>query len=437
MMQSFSSNIPACMGHVQAANHYLVSLILRNVDSRIEETSMKGDLRPLEACLRSLGLTCRVAVSFPRVMAMPSRSCPPRGPALTAQDTPRVMVDVLQSLVDLVSQDGDIEQLIWSPLMAASRRIPAAVIEGYEEKLREWRELHIYTLPEIDSDLALENMLRHNWDKYTMPPAAYSSAPPHTCLTAAHFNFYMGRIRWALCLLGQDAERNEQAAYFYFYEAMRFAATHASGPIQVKDVNDSYVPHEALKYGFLPLLHITGLCSPRPSWSRWIRELCNHIEHEGVFKGDTLGINLDCLHTFEMYSNEQAPAVLEKFPKAADRVICQMIPGIDGRNFVSYFARPKPGSDPQRDGLTAYQVLGHAKWRCYFGEFPCCPEIELYDQKRTSMESFSLDWLANTQSGLDWLTWSTNAEFNMDRAIQDHISGTRLLPAPDELQAPL
>jgi hypothetical protein len=51
------------------------------------------------------------------------------------------------------------------------------------------------------------------------------------------------------------------------------------------------------------------------------------------------------------------------------------------------------------------------------------------------LESFSMDWLYNTQPALDWLSWSQEKEFDMKRALEDHISGTRLLLAANTIIA--
>jgi hypothetical protein len=394
-----------------------------------------NELVPLEACLRLLGQTCRVAVPFPRLSVVSTWPIAPPQTKLNAQSLPLMTVAVLQGLIDLVHADADIEQLVWSPLAAHTRRIPAAVVYGFQEKLCQWKSKRNHLLPELDSESTLENLIQYKWEKFPIPPPGYSTVTPRACLTAAHYSFYMARMKWALCLLGEDTTRNEVSANFYFYEAMRFATTHASGTIKVRDLEDSYVPCEAVKAGFLPLLHITGLCSPRPSWLRWIQTLCEHIEQEGVLKGHTFSTNLGCLHTFEMYNEGDSPAMIERYSNPANRVICQLIPETDGRHYISYFARPMLESNPGSDGLAAYQPLGQARWRCYFGEHPCNAEIQIYDEDRIGMEPFSTNWLLTKLAAVDWMTWSTYAEFNLDHALRNHINGTRLLPPPDEMQS--
>jgi len=79
----------------------------------------------------------------------------------------------------------------------------------------------------------------------------------------------------ALSLLGDDSVRNELAAYFYSYEAMRSVATIINSPKGVNEHGDGYLPCEAVGTGLIPMLYITGQFSPRPDWLRWIMEQLN------------------------------------------------------------------------------------------------------------------------------------------------------------------
>lgn len=412
----------------------MTSLVLANTGSNINGGMSKELTAPLETCLNSLRLTCHLAVPFPRLLAVfPTHDFIPRSSFVT-HNLSTVNFPPLRELLDLVCADAEIEELIWCPINAYTRHIQAAVIHRFQEQLCKWRSRHEHHLPELISNSALESLLRYKWERFPMPPPGYSSIMPSACLTAAHYSFYMARLHWSLCLLDENKEANQISAEFYFYEAMRFATTHANRAIKVKNSEDSYVPCEALNAGFLTLLHVTGLCSPRPSWLHWIGKLCTLIEQEGVLKGHTYATNLDCLRTFEMYSQSESPALMERFPDPANRVICQLIPEIDGRHYTSYFAHSTFDADTGSDRLTTYRILGHARWRCYFGEHACEPEVEIYDKKPITTESF-VDWLLCQQAALDWARRSKFADFDMDRALRDHINGSRLLPPPGEVQA--
>lgn len=338
----------------------------------------------------------------------------------------------LQSLSDLVCSDRQIESLIWSPLAPHARDTPTTIIHDFEAKLRGWKARHLHLVPDLHSEPALDYLLIYKWEKFPFPPPIYKSTDCNMSLTAAYYNFFMARLKWALLLLGDDVSQNQISADFYFYEALRFSATRALHASMQDQSADAYIPCEALNFGLLSILHITALCSPQRVWLDWIKELSEQIVQEGVLKGHTYTTNMDCLHIFEACKHGVSRTTLEQYPPPAERIICQLIPETDGRHFTSYFAAPGQGMDPQNDGLGAYQVIGHARWKCHFGERPCTPEIELYEEGQAGLNTFSLEWLQSKQPALEWISWSQEVEFHMDRALEDHISGTRLLLAVDE-----
>jgi hypothetical protein len=340
----------------------------------------------------------------------------------------------LCNLVDLLAGSCEIKELIWSPIAAYARNTSAETLTDFEQKLVSWKNNHLHLLPELDTDSALSVMLVYKWSQFAIPPPPYTSTTRHKSLAAAHYNFYRARVKWALILLGHDVLRNKSIAEFYFYEALRHATSHTAVRSATDHDEDTYVPCEALKIGLLPILHIVGLCSPDPLWLEFIKGVSDQITQEGVIKGHTFATNLGCLHRFEMYRlGSEISTTLERYPEPAERIICQLVPEMDGRHFTSFFAAPAAGSDPQASGLDVYRVIGHARWRCNYGEGPCTPVFNMYDS--ADLEPFSMDWLYNTQPALDWLSWSQEKEFNMKRALEDHISGTRLLLAADTMVA--
>lgn len=341
-------------------------------------------------------------------------------------------LEALQSLIDMVSETYDIKELMWSSIAAYARATSAGALKAFERKLIHWRDNHLELIPELDTESTLQALLVYGWSQFAIPPPPYTATTRIKSLTAAHYNFYRGRIKWALILLEDDVLRNKPTADFYFYEALRHAASHAAFLNTTEDDEKVYIPCEALKVGLLPVLHIIGLCSPQPVWLEWIKNLSDHIVQEGVLKGHTFATSLDCLHKFEMYrSGSDDSKAVDHYPEPAERVICQLIPETDGRHFTAFFAAPSAEHNPRHAGLGAYRVIGNARWRCGYGEGPCTPVINMCDSDDANLERFSTEWLYSTQPALEWLSWSLKKEFHMDRALQDHISGTRLLLAAD------
>ncbi|EUC41081.1 hypothetical protein COCMIDRAFT_107123 [Bipolaris oryzae ATCC 44560] len=431
--ESFSGNIPAFTGRVQAANYYFTTLLPVREAPGCDETSQDNDLPPLRDCLRSLGQTCYVTLPLNMIdvttgLHLNNYRSRGTGPEHTS---PTSLV-ALESLVDMVSESCEIKEIVWSPLAAYARSVSARTLNDFEQNLICWRNNHLELIPELDTDSALRALLIYGWSQFAMPPVPYTAITRNKSLAAAHYNFYRARIKWALVLLGDDVLRNKPIAEFYFYEALRHAASHAAFLVAAENDQNIYIPCEALKVGLLPVLHIIGLCSPEPLWLRWIKDLSDQIVQEGVLKGHTFATSLDCLHRFEMYRfGHDYSTTVDQYPEPAERIICQLIPETDGRHFTSFFAVPSAANSPRRAGLGAYRVIGNARWRCGYGEGPCTPVITMYGSDHMKLEPLSTEWLYSMQPVFEWLSWSREKEFRMERALQDHISGTRLLLAAD------
>ena len=301
-----------------------------------------GDISPLQDCLRSLGQTCYM--TLPLNMIHVTTVLPLDGFSIERLEPECSSLNplaALESLVSLISESCEIKELMWSPIAAYTRIVPAQVLNDFEQKLIHWRNKYVELIPELDTNSALHALLVYGWSKFAMPPLPYTTISRSESLVAAHYNFYNARIKWALVLLEDDMPRNKPTAEFYFYEALRHAASHARFLNAAENDENTYIPCEALKIGLLPVLHIIGLCSPQPVWLEWIRDLSDQIVQEGVLKGHTFATNLDCLQKFESYRSGGDPsATVDHYPEPAERVICQLIPETDGRHFTSFFAAP-------------------------------------------------------------------------------------------------
>ena len=346
-------------------------------------------------------------------------------------------VATLQELLAMTHNNEKIKQLIWDSAAAYKQLVSKDEIHGFQEQLLDWESRHTNLLPDLSVAIDTGEPFGNDWKTYPLPPKAYRTMSLDARLAAAHYNFYMARMKWALCILNEDPEDNERSAYSFFYKAMRLTVTQSEEPNDNNSLGDtqcpnSYSPPEALKIGFLPLLHITGLCSPQPSWLQWIRDTCALLQQEGVFKGHTFSTNLDCFHAFELHSKRNLPSTSDRYPAPASRVICHLIPEPDGRHFVSYFARARYSDDSSSDVPNKRSLLGHAWWRCYQGERPCNPELHMYGEEPCVPDLW--EWLSSRPGVAAWREWATHTEFDMQRALRDHINGARLLSSPEDVR---
>lgn len=354
----------------------------------------------------------------------------------------------LQYALDKVISDADMEDLIWTPSLMHGRQMAPSSIRYLQDRLREWLRDYSKQLPEqlvnphsaIQSSQKFTDELKS--DTLPIPSLPYRDFSDHsTCLAAAAlYNFYMGRTMWALCILSDDAaEANESLAYFYFYEALRLTVsqldnaitTSATAADSTQHTNHEYIPSEALKPGLLAMLHVIGQCSPRPSWLRWIIGLIRQIGQEGLVCGEALATSLSLLHTFEMYNNIDTLVTIPTFLAPTERVILVLIPEAGGRHYLCYYARPKPvGADVANDEPRIYEPVGHARWASSSAdEGRKKPEVNIYGADSVT-EPFTRDWLLKQPAACDWGTWSAGSDFDLDRAVHNHINGSRLLATP-------
>lgn len=340
-------------------------------------------------------------------------------------------VAALQELLAMARNNEDMEQLIWDPVAAYDQLVSAEDICGFQEQLLDWETRHGALLPDLDTVTDTDGILANDWQAYPLPPQGYPAVSRHANFAAAHYNFYMARMKWALCVRNEFPEDNELSAYMLFYKALRCAVTQPEGKIDSANVGDTYVAPEGVKIGFLPLLHIIGLCCPHPSWLHWIRNTCASLQQEGIFKGHTFSTNLDCFHSFDLHTRRSSLSLPDKYPAPASRVMCQLTPEPDGRNYVAYFARVRFDNNPASDNPKRYSILGHARWRCYQGEHPCNPDLHIYGEE-TCVNALSA-WLSSRPAAVAWREWATHTEFDMEHALQDHINGARLLSSPEDI----
>jgi hypothetical protein len=368
-----------------------------------------------------------MAVPFLALSSLTMRLPSDRHPISSVGRPAAPTVAALQTLLAMTRANAKMEQLIWDPVAVYDQRTSAEEIHGFHEELSNWEICYAQLLPELNFLTDINRPLKNDWQTYLLPPEGCRTSSLDARLAAAHYNFYMGRLKWALCVLDKDAENNELSAYFHFYQAMRFATTQAQESVD----NTVYCPPEGLKVGFLPLLHIIGLCCPQPSWLHWIRDTCGILQQEGVFKGHTFSTNLDCFHAFELHLTRNLQTTVDRYPAPASRIVSQLIPDPDGRHYVSYFVRPRFEDDFSSYGSNALSPVGHARWRCNLGEHPCSPDMHMYGEHAHEGE-FS-EWLSSRPVAVAWREWATHTEFSMERALQDHINGARLLPAPEHI----
>lgn len=395
----------------------------------------------IESNIRNLAQMFRVILPFPnlRLPVPHSRSPSPALSVLTPSSgsTATNMIPpsfMLQQLLDFLSNNPDLEELVWNPLTPHQRLVSPDKIYAFQAEIRDWRNSHAHILPEFEAEHTISTLSDFSWnviDELAIPPRLSLPISPQMSMISALYNFYMARSMWALSLVELDSDRYEIYAYLHFYEVMQLVASLTEGLGSSKGQMDNYIPRETLGIGFIPILYFTGQCSPKPSWLRWTMEKLNQIGQEGLFRGRDFAKSLNGLFTFEMCNSIESPLLLDRFPSPSARVIVALIPAEDGRRFTAYYASPTHKNRGTGEDAFAYYPLGHAQWSSVRGDELSKPDVEFYKSDLALTTQFNAEWLLTQQEPQDWITWSSLMDFNIDLLLRDHVSGCHLWPGGD------
>lgn len=342
-----------------------------------------------------------------------------------------------RSLLQILIDSG-VHNEIWT--LTPVRQEPSVLLEKVyrlQRNLREWKDVHGHLHPNLEADAATLASLESSEEyHFPIPPSPFLALPSNLCLSGAMYNFLMARIMWTLCLYdkSQDAKKMESEAYIYFYQTMRFAATHTANNSLRTLPNGTYstdapVASEEMDKSFLPILYITGQCSPQPSWLRWIAQLMKQIGEQGLFNGFVLSASLKVLHKMELSHNLLSTDRIERYPNPALRIISMLIPETNAQGFVCYYAKPSRFNSGwiNRDTLTYYPIA-HARFSPELDEDSAAKrEIEVYDEQRSMEEQFTSEWILSRPVASSWQTRSSETRFNLNHVLRDHINGGRLL----------
>ncbi|KAM0258782.1 hypothetical protein ACHAQJ_003624 [Trichoderma viride] len=424
--ECFAGNIPAAYGHFRTAHYYFTAL-KSNTSLRVDDLTLES----LETALQTLAWTCYMAVPLPGMLLSVGRTS-------TTSHTVSSPFNLQHSLLQILADSG-VHDEIWS--LSPIRQDPSVLLDKVhrlQRDLREWKEVHGHLHPNLETDTATLASLDHSEEyHFPIPPSPYLALPSNLCLSGAMFNFLMARIMWMLCLhdRNQDAKKMESEAYMYFYQTMRFAATHAANNNSRTLPNGIYstdvpVSSEEMDHSFLPILYITGQCSPQPSWLRWIAQLMKQIGEQGLFNGFVLSASLKVLHKMELSHNLLSTDRIERYPNPALRIISTLIPETNAQGFMCYYAKPSRFNSGwiNRDTLTYYPIA-HARFSPELDDDSAAKrEVDIYDEQRSMKEQFTSEWILSRPIASNWQDRSSEARFNLDNILRDHINGSRLLP---------
>lgn len=425
MSQCFDGNIPATIRHIQMAQHYFQAMCSEN--SRDEEQYKIA----IESCLQDLDLIRRVTLPDPKVIKMISplhrqrqqkglRQSPTSSSPAFFDSSPRLM---LQQLLDIGSMEAEVKQLIWCPVAVHLRAVSEKKIMVCIDNIKAWKASNAFLFDKFGVDEALSDSVNFGFaalDKLPMPPANHPALPKGYCLVLALYAFYRARLLWALSIINHGDEDFEIDAYHSVYQLLRFVKTAMDNPPSSSE--DSPLGCEALKVGLSPMLFLAGQTCPKPAWIRWILVELDRIGHEGVFNNRAFASSLEVLLNLERRVNrDTGQSSVEHFSPPTSRVISILFPDLDGRGYVTYYAKAR--DDAKADNSELYIPLCIARWSTSVNDGR--PVVIAFDDSEVSSYS---EWVLDQRLVKDWVQWLTISEFDLDQTLHDHIKGSRLLP---------
>ncbi len=336
----------------------------------------------------------------------------------------------LQQILDLVSTDTIIKDLVWSPLSVSNGNLSQGRIYNFQKDLREWKNGRDYLMSDADFGIQSSDLTMPHWAHCTIPPPPTSAISAEACFASAMYHFAMARSMWALAVLGEDWSMYERSAYLHFHRTMRCVAMIKDSMVSPCEPTNTYRSCEALGFGLLPILYITGQCMPNPSWFQWILQTMKDIGHEGLFNGRILAMSLEGQHTFDSSNEPNVSRDHDQFPPPAARAVSVLIPEVDGRSYTCYYASPRRSLSPKKELNFSYHPTSQTRWSCS----PANGDLKLtqvttYNQTNTMSKPLSSEWLLDQPPVREWVTWSSHTTLDINRILQDHMRGSGMSPS--------
>ena len=414
------------MRHILTARHYISSMPLG------DGTQTQYYQAPLEWSLTDLESMCRIVVPFPKLI----ESCDGRiaSPGNADMQTPSSDVSATaasslsplgmqQSFLALLSANPEISELMWSPFAPYSRCVAARNIVAFLDDVKNWKAAHHASLvanSEIEDSISDPDTFTFDaLDGLSMPPLSFISVPRHMCLLLALYSFCRARLSWSLSLLGDEHRKFELEAYFFIYQQLRFVGAVADTRPTTAEM--TLITCESLKVSFGPMLHLAAYCSPTLDWLQWIVIQLERIGTVGLFHSRAFAASLKVWSSLELdCSIAMRQLDANRFSIPSRRIISVLVPDVSGKNYFTFFARSR--SDGRGGEVSSYVPLAVASWSMLNENKE--PRLDIFEP---TQQQFNNEWLMSQAVVANWTTWFRHPEFNLDRALRDHIDGGHVL----------
>ncbi|KAL2856636.1 hypothetical protein BJY01DRAFT_242683 [Aspergillus pseudoustus] len=410
--ECFNGNLPAAFRHIGVAYHYFQDI---GTDEALRNSPFNASIA---SALQDLEFVSLMMLPFPCLLKSVTDShFSTPSPEMQLQSL--AGNDMHQCLLDIAAADGEIQDIFWNPLGPYLNTPSEEHILVFLEILNKWTTLNSMALSGSSEYLSPPpNLTYQTIDDYPLPPRPLSDISEDTCLSLGLYTFYNTRLYWALSLIDPDNDSLELQSYFYLYQHLRLTET----CIQIQQPRKLLC--ESLKISYAPMLYIASHSCPNANWSQWAIHTLKQTNPHGLFDSDAFATNLEIILNLE-----KSVAVMtgskytQQYPRPRQRVISAFFPQPSGKGYIAYYGGPEPSEDGNESTARHYP-LGVASWSS--GTSRSEVELDLFDIAHG--QTFDAGWLKDQRAVKDWLAWAGSPEFGLDRALADHINGTRFSP---------
>jgi hypothetical protein len=319
---------------------------------------------PLACCVSELGLVVQIILPLP-LATFPFVGAATPTPAPYSSDGFGASSHDLRHLLDLICAHRWINVAIWSCLCNTEDRLSHQTLINFQSDLLNWRTRATSTFEDYDEDPSLAEPAL-SLASLPFPPKPQSFSSMDAALAAAIFHCYMGRTMVMASLATGGDEACETAAVLHLYHILRIV----QGIDEEKSKQKfEYMPCNAVKMGFIPILFLGSQFSYDSRWLQFIIDKLMSIGQEGLFDGEAFANVLQPLALFQGHAKklQACESVNEKLKSAfslQSRVIAVLIPSPEEKRAVAYYVRalePNPQSIA-RGKRKVVQIVGRARW---------------------------------------------------------------------------
>lgn len=283
----------------------------------------------------------------------------------------------LHDLLGFISAFPTINRAIWTPLSRTEDNLDSSTLASFRDELIHWQSMATTACQNKTDFLLLDERVLST---LPFPPQTKAVASVDAAITTALFNCYMGRISWLIAKINGEDEISKSIAYSYAYDNFRILESMRREADRTTLGGHEYVPCNAMKMGFIPILYLGATFSYNCSWQGWVAGKLPSLRHEGLYNAESFAKALELIAVFQPRGGTALGSKsYQAEPRNEPDIVPIMIPDTEGEFYTVYYARAL--RDRINNKSTPTMVLGRARWNKRSSTSFESLNIEFYDEK--------------------------------------------------------